>query len=93
MVEHVVPGRTNDARLPSETELNQTAIIAVDIDEASAKIRTGPPKDDEDDYDLDVWAGVLPLALTPQELEPDARLRPGIRPPSYLSRPGSGTGR
>jgi nitroimidazol reductase NimA-like FMN-containing flavoprotein (pyridoxamine 5'-phosphate oxidase superfamily) len=94
MVERVVPGRTEDARLPSETELKQTAIVAVNIDEASAKIRTGPPKDADADYELDVWAGVLPLALTPHELEPDPRLRPGIRPPTYLRPPGfSGKGR
>jgi nitroimidazol reductase NimA-like FMN-containing flavoprotein (pyridoxamine 5'-phosphate oxidase superfamily) len=87
MVEHVVPGRTGDARLPSDTELKQTAIVAVEIDEASAKIRTGPPKDNEDDYDLDVWAGVLPLDLTPGRLDPDARLRHDIPVPDYLRGP------
>jgi nitroimidazol reductase NimA-like FMN-containing flavoprotein (pyridoxamine 5'-phosphate oxidase superfamily) len=87
LVEHVMPGRADDARLPSELELKQTAILAVPIDEASAKIRTGPPKDDEEDYELDVWAGVLPMALTADRPEPDPRLRAGIRLPGYLRRP------
>jgi uncharacterized protein len=86
LVEHVIPGRTADARLPSEKELQQTAIVALGLGEASAKIRTGPPKDDEDDYDLDVWAGVLPLSLTPKSPQPDPSLRRKIPMPSYLRR-------
>jgi uncharacterized protein len=63
VVEHVVPGRWNEARQPSEKEIKATTILAVSLAEASAKIRSGPPTDDENDLDLSVWAGVIPLAL------------------------------
>jgi nitroimidazol reductase NimA-like FMN-containing flavoprotein (pyridoxamine 5'-phosphate oxidase superfamily) len=66
VVEHVVRGRWEDARRPSETELKGTTILAVSLEEASAKIRTGGPKDDEDDLALPVWAGVIPLSLEPR---------------------------
>jgi nitroimidazol reductase NimA-like FMN-containing flavoprotein (pyridoxamine 5'-phosphate oxidase superfamily) len=65
IVEHVCRGRSADARGPNESELKQTLVLRIPIEEASAKIRTGPPKDDEADYALPIWAGVLPLALTP----------------------------
>ncbi len=65
VVEHVVPGRWEDARRPSEGELKGTTILAVSLREASAKVRTGPPKDDEEDLALPVWAGVIPLSLVP----------------------------
>jgi len=71
LVEHVCPGRSADARGPSEMELKQTLVLRVPIAEASAKIRTGPPKDDAEDYALPIWAGVLPLALTPGPPVPD----------------------
>jgi uncharacterized protein len=64
VVEHVVPGRWEDARQPNERELKGTTILAVSLEEASAKIRSGPPSDDEDDLSLAVWAGVIPLELT-----------------------------
>jgi nitroimidazol reductase NimA-like FMN-containing flavoprotein (pyridoxamine 5'-phosphate oxidase superfamily) len=63
VVEHVVPGRWNEARQPNEKELNATMILALPLDEASAKIRTGPPTDFDEDLDLPVWAGVIPLDL------------------------------
>jgi len=63
IVEHVVLGRTALVRAPNETELRQTMVIAMPLTEASAKVRTGPPIDDEEDYALDVWAGVIPLRL------------------------------
>ncbi len=85
VVEHVVPGRLADARLPSDKELQETAILAISLDEASAKVRTGPPKDDEDDYGLPVWAGVLPLRTVPGEPDPDPRLPDGIEPPGYVT--------
>jgi nitroimidazol reductase NimA-like FMN-containing flavoprotein (pyridoxamine 5'-phosphate oxidase superfamily) len=66
LVEHVVRGRSRDIRPPNALELKQTMVLALPIDEASAKIRTGGPVDDEEDYALPMWAGVLPLALTPQ---------------------------
>jgi nitroimidazol reductase NimA-like FMN-containing flavoprotein (pyridoxamine 5'-phosphate oxidase superfamily) len=65
LVEHVVRGRSSEVRAPNQKELRQTLVLALPIDEASAKIRTGGPVDDEEDYALPVWAGVLPLKLTP----------------------------
>jgi nitroimidazol reductase NimA-like FMN-containing flavoprotein (pyridoxamine 5'-phosphate oxidase superfamily) len=67
VVEHVVQGRWNDARQPNEGEIKGTTILALPLDEASAKIRSGPPVDDEDDLALPVWAGVIPLRLEPSE--------------------------
>ena len=63
VVEHVVPGRWSEARQPNEKELEATMILALPLDEASAKIRTGPPTDFDEDLDLPVWAGVIPLDL------------------------------
>jgi uncharacterized protein len=84
-VEHVVRGRADDARLPNQRELDQTTILAIPLDEASAKVRTGPPKDEEDDLALPVWAGVLPLRTVPGEPEPDPLLPSGIATPGYVS--------
>src|SRR5205823_14527763 len=67
LVEHVVPGRTEEARMPSEKELRQTAILAIPLEESSAKVRTGPPKDDEEDLDFPVWAGVIPVRQVTDE--------------------------
>ena len=69
--EHVVPGRWDAVRPPNARELAATTVLEVPIDEASAKIRTGPPKDDPEDLSLPVWAGVLPLELIPGEPVPD----------------------
>jgi len=63
LVEHVMPGRSSDARGPSEQELEATEVVALALDEASVKIRTGPPIDAPEDYELDVWAGELPLKI------------------------------
>lgn len=72
LVEHVVRGRAGDARAPDDRELRGTLVLRLPIDEASAKVRTGRPLDDEDDYALTgVWAGVVPLTLTTGEPEPD----------------------
>jgi uncharacterized protein len=84
LVEHFMPGRTADARRGSRRELAATAVLAVPLEEVSAKVRTGDPKDDEEDYALPVWAGVLPLALTPGDPVPDSRLEPGIAVPAYV---------
>lgn len=78
------PGRWNDIRLPNEGEWKATLVLAFDIEEASAKIRTGPPKDDEEDYDRDTWAGVQPLQLMRLKPIPDPDLKDGIELPSYL---------
>jgi hypothetical protein len=92
IVEHIVPGRWSDVRPPTDNELKATSILAIPIDEASAKLRNGPPLDDEEDYALPAWAGVIPLASRACSPEPDPRLRAGIAPPAYVTayrRPGS----
>jgi nitroimidazol reductase NimA-like FMN-containing flavoprotein (pyridoxamine 5'-phosphate oxidase superfamily) len=83
LADHLVPGRWPDIRPPNPQELKRTLVLAIPIDEASAKIRTGPPLDDEEDYELDVWAGVVPLAMAASAPLPDPRLKPGILPPEY----------
>lgn len=85
LVDHVVRGRSEHVRMPNEAELKQTMILAIPLDEASAKVRTGPSKDDEEDYDLPIWAGVLPLRLETGELEPDPRLLEGLTPPGNVT--------
>ena len=85
LVEHVCAGRSPHVRAPNESELRQTSVLAMTIDEASAKIRTGGPVDDDEDYALDVWAGVLPLRLTPQPAIADERLPEGIAVPDYVT--------
>lgn len=90
IVEHVVPGRTRDARGPNDKEFAATRVVAIPIDEASAKVRTGGPSDDEDDYALPIWAGVIPLALAPGAAIPDPRLREGIDMPAYVTNYGRG---
>lgn len=77
VVEHVAPGRWAEVREPTAKELAGTLVLRLPIDEASAKVRTGPPLDDEADYALDCWAGVLPLRLVPGPPEADPRLPPG----------------
>jgi nitroimidazol reductase NimA-like FMN-containing flavoprotein (pyridoxamine 5'-phosphate oxidase superfamily) len=93
LVEHVVRGRAAEARLPNAQELKQTAILALPLDEASAKVRVGGPKDPEEDLDLDVWAGVLPLGLAVGEPVVDPELKAGVDLPAYVRdyrRPGDG---
>ena len=81
---HIVPGRWADVRWPNELELKATSVLKLPIDEASAKIRTGPPIDDDEDYELNVWAGVLPLDITTGEPLDDGRLRPGVSTPDNI---------
>lgn len=85
LVDHVAHGRADDARLPNQRELDQTTILAIPIEEASAKIRTGPPKDDAEDMDLPIWAGVLPLRTIPGAPEPDPELPGDVEPPGYVT--------
>lgn len=85
ILERLVPGRWQEIRPPSEQELRQTQVVAVTIDEASAKIRTGPPLDDAEDYALAIWAGVLPLSVEAGSPVPDAKLAAGIPAPDHLS--------
>jgi uncharacterized protein len=91
IVEHIVPGRGAEARPPNENELKATSVLALAIEEASAKIRTGPPLDDEADYALPIWAGVVPICTRAGEPLPDPRLAPGTLAPASASayaRPG-----
>jgi nitroimidazol reductase NimA-like FMN-containing flavoprotein (pyridoxamine 5'-phosphate oxidase superfamily) len=83
-VEHIISGRWEDARKPTESELKATLVLSLPLEEASAKIRTGAPIDDEEDYDLDVWAGELPLRVVASAAVDDPRLKPGIAIPDYL---------
>jgi nitroimidazol reductase NimA-like FMN-containing flavoprotein (pyridoxamine 5'-phosphate oxidase superfamily) len=85
LVEHVCAGRSRDVRPPNESELRQTLVLAIPLSEASAKIRTGPPIDDEDDYTLPIWAGIIPMALTPSVPIDDARLTAGVTVPEYAT--------
>jgi len=91
LVEAMVPGRTAEARAPSDVELRQTLVLAVPLDEVSVKRRTHGVVDEPEDLDLPVWAGVLPLPVVPGAAQPDA-LQPADRPvPDYVAgyrRPG-----
>jgi nitroimidazol reductase NimA-like FMN-containing flavoprotein (pyridoxamine 5'-phosphate oxidase superfamily) len=85
LVEHFVPGRSTDVRPGDRRELAATAVLALPLEEVSAKVRTGDPKDEDQDYDLPYWAGILPLSLEPGRPMPDPRLKPGIPVPPYVS--------
>ena len=92
LVEHIVPGRSDEVRGGDPRELAATAVLALPLAEVSAKVRTGPPSDDEPDYAQPIWAGVLPLAVTPGEPAPDPVLDPSIPTPAHVaswSRPGA----
>jgi nitroimidazol reductase NimA-like FMN-containing flavoprotein (pyridoxamine 5'-phosphate oxidase superfamily) len=85
LVEHVCAGRSRDVRPPNEAELRQTLVIAIPLTEASAKIRTGPAVDDEADYALPIWAGIIPMALTPSAPVDDERIVEGVAAPGYAT--------
>ena len=92
IVEHVVPGRSAGTRPPSDFEEKYTRVLAVEIEEASAKVRAGGPKDDEADLALPHWAGVIPLRLVAGAPQPEPDLAPGIAAPGYAEqyrRPGA----
>jgi nitroimidazol reductase NimA-like FMN-containing flavoprotein (pyridoxamine 5'-phosphate oxidase superfamily) len=82
--EKICPGRWADIRKPTDNEWKATMVLAFTIEEASAKVRTGPPKDDEEDYSLDVWAGVVPLVTEKKSAIPDPFLKANITLPNYL---------
>jgi nitroimidazol reductase NimA-like FMN-containing flavoprotein (pyridoxamine 5'-phosphate oxidase superfamily) len=82
--EHLIAGRWSDVRGPSDKELKATAVLEFSIEEASAKIRTGPPLDEEEDYSLPVWAGVLPLRMEAKAPIADPRLTANIKLPPYV---------
>ncbi len=82
---HLVPGRWDYARAPTRKELAATAVLALPLDEASVKVRSGGPKDDPEDYDSGIWAGVLPSALAFGAAEPDPALRGDIPIPDHIA--------
>jgi nitroimidazol reductase NimA-like FMN-containing flavoprotein (pyridoxamine 5'-phosphate oxidase superfamily) len=84
IVEHVAPGRAAEARAANDRELGATTVLAMPLDEASAKIRTGGVVDDEEDYALAVWAGVLPLRIVADRPIPDERLAESISVPESI---------
>lgn len=84
--EHILPGRWDDARQPNERELKATSVLRVPIEEFSAKVRTGPPIDDEEDYSFPTWAGVVPLEMTVGAAVDDPRLDAGREIPEYVAR-------
>lgn len=84
--EHMIPGRWADVRDPNERELQLTTVLSLPLTEASAKVRTGPPLDDKEDYEMDVWAGVIPLRLQAGTPIVDPRLKAEIAAPEYACR-------
>ena len=82
--EHIMKGRWDDIRWPTEQELKGTTVLELPLEEVSAKVRTGGPIDDEEDYSLPVWAGVLPLPVMAAEPIADARLKAGTEVPAYM---------
>ena len=83
--EHVIPGRWDNVRAPTEQELKATTVLSLPLAEVSAKVRTGPPVDDEADYELPIWAGVIPLRLVPGAPVNDPRLNREIQLPRSVS--------
>ncbi|MBM3628790.1 MAG: pyridoxamine 5'-phosphate oxidase family protein [Alphaproteobacteria bacterium] len=86
MVEHMFPGRWDRLRAMTELEFKATTVLSLPIDEVSAKIRKGPPGDDDADLDIDVWAGVIPLRVEVGTPEPDPRGRQGVPVPDHVRR-------
>ena len=82
---HVIPGRWGESRTMTEKEMKGTLVVAMPLAEASAKTRSGGPGDEDDDYDLPIWAGVIPLAVTPSEPVVDPLLRVDVPVPPYVS--------
>ena len=91
--ERLVPGRWDVVRPPSAQELKATRVLSLDLQECSAKARTGPPVDDEADYALSVWAGEIPLHTAAGPLRADPRLTPGIEPTAELTEWSPAAGR
>ncbi|MEK6280848.1 MAG: pyridoxamine 5'-phosphate oxidase family protein [Acidobacteriota bacterium] len=89
---HIIPHRWTEVRAPTEEELKATLVLALPLVEVSAKVRTGPPIDDDEDYALPVWAGVIPLRLTASAPVSDPRLSPDIEPPAHTSNYSRPTG-
>jgi hypothetical protein len=90
ITDHLIPGRWAAARQPTRKELAATAVLSLPLTEASVKVRTGMPADEPEDYDLDVWAGVLPMAVTFGQPEPDPAMRQEIPLPAHIRDRASG---
>jgi nitroimidazol reductase NimA-like FMN-containing flavoprotein (pyridoxamine 5'-phosphate oxidase superfamily) len=90
ITDHIVPQRWDEVRKPNELEMKQTSVLALPLEEVSAKVRTGPPVDDDEDYALPVWAGVVPIRRTLGEPIGDGRVLPGVSTidVARISRPG-----
>jgi len=86
LCEHILPGRWAESRQPNEKELKATLVMRLPIEEFSAKVRQGPPIDDEEDYSFPTWAGVIPLEMVPGAPENDPRLDPKTPVPAYVRR-------
>ena len=86
VVNHIIPGRWNEARLPTRKELNATTVVSIKIDQASAKVRSGPPADEEEDYSFPVWAGLLPFQETYLSPVRDERMTQDIAVPGYVTK-------
>ena len=84
--DRLFPGRWADFRPPNEKEIKATTVLGMEIEEAVAKTRAGPPEDDEEDYALDIWAGQIPVQTVIEAPIDDPRLRPGVGQPAYLKR-------
>jgi nitroimidazol reductase NimA-like FMN-containing flavoprotein (pyridoxamine 5'-phosphate oxidase superfamily) len=81
ITDHAVPGRWDEVRGPNELELKQTSVLALPLEEVSAKVRSGPPVDDDEDYSLPIWAGVVPIETHVTKPLDDGRVLPGVAPP------------
>jgi uncharacterized protein len=79
ITDHVVPGRWNEVRGPNELEMKQTVVLALPLEEVVAKVRTGPPADDEEDYALPIWAGIVPIHTQLAEPVSDGRVLPDVK--------------
>jgi nitroimidazol reductase NimA-like FMN-containing flavoprotein (pyridoxamine 5'-phosphate oxidase superfamily) len=86
VAEHLIPGRWKEARPPNQKELNATSVVSIRMDEASAKVRLGPPVDEEEDYSLPVWAGILPLQEMPLAPLRDELQSGDVSLPDYIAR-------
>ena len=86
LTEHLMPGRWLDSRQPTQQELDATTIVAIAIESASAKSRAGGPNDEEEDYALPIWAGVLPMRQQWLDPVPDQRLAEDVATPDYVVR-------
>ncbi len=83
--EHIIPHRWREVRPPTANELKATSVLALPLEEASAKIRMGNPVDDKEDYEMNIWAGVLPIVMNFGEPKPDPQMKQGIKLPDYIT--------